>query len=101
MGRSKVKRGQLWEYVRPQESTGALQPHWSLAESYRRANTVRLFPPNPDRRCWSVMVDGIEILEIAGPDARNRAFDIAAVFAEQQDPLQKVLRDHGFRKHGR
>ena len=96
-----VRYGRRWEFLRPQTRSGNPMPHWSIAIPSRGANSVEVYPPNPENRCWAVTVDGVEVLEITGPRAKAMAFEAAEAFAQQRDPLQTVLRDQQFCKRDR
>lgn len=83
-----------WVFRKMPKRNGLPRDHW--VPKRRRANAVMVIPPSGGYPDWIVNVDGLELLELRGPDAMNFAFFAGAAFARQKVRLRSVLGEQGY-----
>ena len=89
----------LWVWVKTKRGSGFPKPHWAPGPGCRGKNSIRIHPPTRDLRCWTVVVDGFEIVELRGIDAPELALCVAEAFARQKDVFRTVLRAQRLMSH--
>lgn len=79
-GIRRTEFGQEWEW---RDSNGLMAGHWKSVNTGPTENLVMIFPPSDTTIDWIIDVCNDEFIDLAGDDAEQRAFAIAAGYVRQ------------------